>query len=133
MPDIVEVQLVRSRNFTVGADVHKGLTAVTIRKNAPETLAVMKEDDMAPSAYHQLPSERPNVELTIRSKSYQALNSLAGTQAATATFDAEEAGTSNTVTVTLTNPIFEGADGGIQGRSVDGFSLQAKATAVAFA
>ena len=132
MANILEFQLVRPRNFTVGADVHEGLTGVTVRRNAPETIPVLKEGDMSPSAYHQVPTDRPGVELTITSKSYQILSALAGTQAPTATFTAEEAGTSNLITVTLTNPIFEGADGGITGR-IGEFRLQAKAADVDFA
>lgn len=133
MVDILEVQLVRAKNFTVGTDVHKGITAVNFRKNPPRTIPILKEGDLTPSAEHQVPTDQPKVQGTIRSKSYQVLNNLAGTQAASATFDAEEGGTSDEVTATLANPTFEGADGGITGDSVQGFSLSFRATDITFA
>ena len=130
MPTFDEIQLVQPRNFTIGSDIYKGLTDIQPRKNAPVTMAVLKEDDITPSAYHQMQNDQPAVQLTVSSKSYQVLTQLAGTSAAQATYTATEAGTSNQYVVTLTNPVFEGSSGSIQQNRVGGFSLGLKATAI---
>lgn len=133
MAEILERQLVRVRNFVVGADTYRGITQIRYTKRGPAYLQILQEGENTPTvAPVEVESTQATVNGSIRSKSATSDN-LVGLTEDECSAEAFDAVGKTWVRATFANPRFEQSDGSAGNTQVEGYSLNFTATAVTLA
>jgi hypothetical protein len=130
MADVAEVQLMKPRSFSDGTDTYKGILEVQWQQNPLNSVPVRLEGELRPSRHELTETDTPAVTGTARF-SGPAPDALLDTLIASGTFTGRDVThASNSSTVTFTNLVIKSSQGGVNNRSVGGFSYQFEATAV---